>query len=445
MTFLEGGMELLAGLAAGATMIVADDAEHRDPEALAALMKRESVAQVTAVPSLVSALVDNAPDAVRSLTRLVCGGEPVSISLLQRLTAACAVTVGDGPELLNNIGSTETSGAVSRGRLSLPKPLVGSPVAGAQAYLLDDGLRPVPVGVVGELYYAGDQLARGYWKRAALTASRFVANPFGAEPGSRLYRSGDLGRWTEDGQLEFAGRADHQVQVRGFRVELAEVEAALAAASGVVAAAARTWEVHDGTSLAGYVVPQRLITDDAEKAAFAASVRAAVCTTLPGYMVPSSLSVLDTLPKTESGKLNRPGLPRPAVSTSGQTEPTRTDTERALAAVFADLLSTPDVGRFDDFFALGGDSILSVQLASRARAVGLAVNPRMVFENPTVEQLAAAIDELRALDALGDADSADVLDDSIKTRFEPMSTSGLSPADLAAVTQLWSKSRDGTS
>jgi mycobactin peptide synthetase MbtE len=445
MTFLEGGMELLAGLAAGATMIVADDAEHRDPEALAALMKRESVAQVTAVPSLVSALVDNAPDAVRSLTRLVCGGEPVSISLLQRLTAACAVTVGDGPELLNNIGSTETSGAVSRGRLSLPKPLVGSPVAGAQAYLLDDGLRPVPVGVVGELYYAGDQLARGYWKRAALTASRFVANPFGAEPGSRLYRSGDLGRWTEDGQLGFAGRADHQVQVRGFRVELAEVEAALAAASGVVAAAARTWEVHDGTSLAGYVVPQRLITDDAEKAAFAASVRAAVCTTLPGYMVPSSLTVLDTLPKTESGKLNRPGLPRPAVSTSGQTEPTRTDTERALAAVFADLLSTPDVGRFDDFFALGGDSILSVQLASRARAVGLAVNPRMVFENPTVEQLAAAIDELRALDALGDADSADVLDDSIKTRFEPMSTSGLSPADLAAVTQLWSKSRDGTS
>ncbi|MDT5277420.1 MAG: mycobactin peptide synthetase MbtE [Mycobacterium sp.] len=441
MTFLEGGMELLAGLAAGATMIMADDAEHRDPEALAALMKRESVAQVTAVPSLVSALVDNAPDSVRSLSRLVCGGEPVSASLLQRLTAACAVTVGEGPELLNNIGSTETSGAVSRGRLSPPNPLVGSPVAGAYAYLLDDGLRPVPVGVVGELYYAGDQLARGYWKRPALTASRFVADPFGAEPGGRLYRSGDLARWTEDGQLEFTGRADHQVQVRGFRVELAEVEAALAAADGVAAAAARTWEVHDGASLVGYVVPQRLITDDAEKAVFAASVRAAVTTTLPGYMVPSSLTVLDALPKTESGKLNRPGLPRPAVSTSGQIEPSRTDTERALAAVFADLLSTPDVGRFDDFFALGGDSILSVQLASRARAVGLAVNPRMVFENPTVEQLAAAVD---ALDALGDAASSDDVDHPGETRFEPMAASGLSPADLAAVTQLWSKSRDGT-
>jgi mycobactin peptide synthetase MbtE len=442
MTFLEGGMELLAGLAAGATMILADDAEHRDAEALAALMKRESVAQITAVPSLVSALVDSSPDTVRSLARLVCGGEPVSVSLLQRLTAACADGVGQGPELLNNIGSTETSGAVSRGRLSPPSPLVGSPVAGAQAYLLDDGLRPVPVGVVGELYYAGDQLARGYWRRPSLTASRFIANPFGAEPGSRLYRSGDLARWTEDGRLEFAGRADHQVQVRGFRVELAEVEAALAAADGVGAAAARTWEVHDGTSLAGYVVPQRAITEDTEKAAFAASVRAALSTALPGYMVPSSLTVLDAMPKTESGKLNRPGLPRPAVSTSGHTEPSRTDTERALATVFAELLSTPDVGRFDDFFALGGDSILSVQLASRARAVGLPVNPRMIFENPTPAQLAAAVD---ALEASGDGASPDNGADARETRFEPMTTSGLSATDLAAVTQLWSKSRDGTS
>jgi mycobactin peptide synthetase MbtE len=438
MTFLEGGMELLAGLAAGATMILADDTEHRDAEALGALMKRESVAQITAVPSLVSALVDSAPESVRSLARLVCGGEPVSSSLLQRLTAACADAGEHGPELLNNIGSTETSGAVCRGRLSPPSPLVGSPVAGAQAYLLDDGLRPVPVGVVGELYYAGDQLARGYWKRSALTSTRFVANPFAAEPGSRLYRSGDLARWTEDGRLEFAGRADHQVQVRGFRVELAEVEAALSAADGVAVAAARTWEMHDGASLAGYVVPQRLLNDDTDKAAFAAAVRAAASATLPGYMVPSTLTVLDALPKTESGKLNRPGLPRPAVNTSGHTEPARTGTEQALAGVFADLLSTSQVGRSDDFFALGGDSILSVQLAARARAVGLSVNPRMVFENPTVEQLAAAVD------ALGDAGDAASTGDVPETRFEPMTTSGLSATDLAAVTQLWSKSRDGT-
>lgn len=437
ITFLEGGMEMLAGLAAGATMILADDAEHRDPEALGDLMNRYSVAQVTAVPSLVSALADSRPDAVRALSRLVCGGEPVSASLLQRLVSVCA---DDGAtELLNNIGSTETSGAVSRGRLGLPNPLVGKPVPGAQAYLLDDGLRPVPVGVVGELYYAGDQLARGYWKRPGLTATRFIANPYGAEHGSRLYRSGDLARWTEDGRLEFVGRSDHQVQVRGFRVELAEVEAALATADGVAAAAARTWEVHGGTSLAGYVVPQRPIVDDVDKAAFAREVRAAIAATLPGYMMPSSLTVLDVLPKTESGKLNRPGLPRPAVSTGGLTEPTRTETERALAKVFAELLSTPDVGRFDDFFALGGDSILSVQLAARARAVGLAVSPRMIFENPTVQQLAAA------LDALGDGEADAERDDQpADVRFEPMSTSGLSSTDLAAVTQLWSSSREGT-
>jgi mycobactin peptide synthetase MbtE len=437
ITFLEGGMELLAGLAAGATMILADDAEYRNPEALGALMQRHSVAQVTAVPSLVSALVDSSPDALRALSRLVCGGEPVSTSLLQRLTAACADTEA-GPELLNNIGSTETSGAVSRGRLSSPIPLVGKPLPGADAYLLDDGLRPVPVGVVGELYYAGDQLARGYWKRPGLTATRFVANPYAAEPGTRLYRSGDLARWTEDGELEFVGRADHQVKVRGFRVELAEVEAALAAVEGVAAAAARTWEVQGSTTLAGYVVPQQPITGETQKADFAASVRAVVAATLPGYMVPSSLTVLDVLPKTDSGKLNRPGLPRPAVSTGGETEPPRTDTERALATVFAELLSTAEVGRFDDFFTLGGDSILSVQLAARARAAGLAINPRMVFENPTVQQLAAA------LDALGeDTDLVEQAPEPVDTSFEPMSTSGLSAADLAAVTRLWSTSRDG--
>jgi mycobactin peptide synthetase MbtE len=155
-------------------------------------------------------------------------------------------------------------------------------------------------------------------------------------------------------------------------------------------------------------------------------------------MVPSSLTVLDALPKTDSGKLNRPGLPPPTVSTSGETEPPRTDTERALAAVFAELLSTPKVGRFDDFFTLGGDSILSVQLAARARAAGLAVNPRMVFENPTVQQLAAALDALDEDDALIER-ALEPTDAS----FEPMSTSGLSPADLAAVTRLWATSRDG--
>jgi mycobactin peptide synthetase MbtE len=434
MTFLEGCMETLAGLAAGATTVLADDAEHRDPEALASLLRRHSIAQVTAVPSLVSAIVDRSPGALRSLTRLVCGAEPMTVSLLDRLLTACA---GE-PELLNNFGATETSGALVRGPLTPPVPILGKPTPDSQVYLLDEALNPVPVGVIGELYYAGGQLVRGYWKRSGLTASRFVANPYATEPGARFYRSGDRARWTDDGRLEFVGRVDHQVKVRGFRVELGEVEAALKAVAGVAAAAARTWEVADSTTLTGYVVPHQLLgspaMDDAGKAAFAGSVRAAAAAALPGYMMPSSITVLDAMPKTESGKLNRPGLPRPAVSTGGRTEPPRTDTEHALAAVFSDLLSTDDVGRFDDFFTLGGDSISSVQLAARARAAGLPVSPRMIFEHPTVQQLAAALDEVAA--------GAEQTEEATRdTNFAPMSASGLSDGELAALQATWGGAR----
>lgn len=429
MTFLEGCIETLAGLAAGATLIVADDAEHRDAEALAGLVERHSVVQVTGVASLVSALVDSAPDAVRGLRRLVCCGEPVGVSLLQRLVAC----VGDRPanniELLNAIGATETSGALIRGPLQLPTPTIGKPMEGSQVYLLDDALQPVPVGVVGELYYAGEQIARGYWKQPGLTASRFVANPFAAEPGSRFYRSGDRGRWTEDGQLEFVGRTDHQVKVRGFRVELAEVEAALKAADGVAVAAARTWDGPSGATLAGYVVAHEPVSDPA---AFVAAVRASVAATLPGYMTPSTISVLDEMPATESGKLNRPGLPRPEAHTTGTTEPARTATERTIATAMGQLLDVAEIGREDDFFALGGDSILSVQLAARLRAAGLTVDPRMIFESPTVASLADVIDA---------APHTGQVDDRPDTRHRPMSVSGLSAADLDALKSSWSKAR----
>lgn len=428
-TFLEGCMETLGGLAAGATTILADDAEHRDPEALAALVESHGVTQVTAVPTLISALVDSRPEALRSLDRLVCGAEPLTAALQERLLATYG---GDGGrELLNNFGATETSGALVRGPLTPPVPLLGTPMVDAQVYVLDDGLNPVPPGVVGELYYAGGQLVQGYWRRPGVTASRFVPNPFAEEPGARFYRSGDRARWTEHGRLEFVGRTDHQVKVRGFRVELGEVDEALKAVDGVAAAAARTWDGEASTTLAGYVVPRKPISDAAERAAFAARVRAEVGQALPGYMTPSSITVLDTLPKTESGKLHRPGLPRPAVSTAGHREPPCTDAERELAAIFVDLLPITDVGRFDDFFALGGDSILSVQLAARAREAGLPISPRLVFENPTVQLLAAAA-----------ASKAGGVDDTA-TRHAPMSASGLSAADLEAATRSWVAAQDG--
>ena len=423
MTFLEGSMETLAGLAAGATMILADDAEHRDADALCGLVRRHQIAQVTAVASLVSTIVDSSPDVVASLTRLVCSGEPVSVSLLQRLLAAAPDTV----ELLNNFGATETSGGLVRGPLSPPTPTLGAPTPGSAVYVLDAGLKPVPAGVVGELYYAGEQVVRGYWKRSSLTASRFVANPFAAEPGSRFYRSGDLARWTEDGRLEFVGRADHQIKVRGFRVELGEVEAALKAADGVAVAAARAWDSPSGTTLAGYVVGREPVAD---AAAFAGTVRAAISAKLPAYMVPATITVLDEMPKTESGKLNRPGLPPPVVHTAGG-EPPRTDTERILATAISGLLGVAEIGRGDDFFALGGDSILSVQLAARLRAMGRPMTARMIFEHPTVEALAAALDAAAAIEGQSDND----------VRYEPMTVSGLSGDELEALKESWAASR----
>ncbi|MBB3748256.1 mycobactin peptide synthetase MbtE [Mycolicibacterium sp. BK634] len=426
MTFLEGCIETLAGLVAGSTLIVADDAEHRDAEAIAGLIERHAVAQVTGVASLVSALVDSAPDAVRALRRLVTCGEPVNVSLLQRLVACVGDSSARTSELLNAIGATETSGALIRGPLDLPIPKIGAPMEGSQVYLLDDALQPVPIGVVGELYYAGEQIARGYWKQPGLTATRFIPNPYASEPGSRFYRSGDRGRWTDDGRLEFVGRTDHQVKVRGFRVELAEVEAALKAADGVAAAAARTWEGPGGASLAGYVVAHEPVSDPAE---FAAAVRASVAAALPGYMTPSTISVLEVMPATESGKLNRPALPRPEVHTTGTNEPARTDTERAVTGAMGQLLGVDGIGREDDFFALGGDSILSVQLAARMRAAGLTVDPRMIFDYPTVAALASAIDEQGESEVRAD------------TRHEAMSVSGLSAGDLDALKSSWSKAR----
>ncbi|KAA1431456.1 non-ribosomal peptide synthetase [Mycolicibacter arupensis] len=420
MTFLEGGMEMLAGLAAGATLILADDNEFRNPEALARLIVDERVAQVTAVASLISVLAES-EGTLRGLRRLVCSGEPVSADLLARLATA----LDPNAALLNNFGATETSGAAVRGELEPPTPKLGRPTPGSAAYVLDDALQPVPPGVVGEVYYAGPQIVRGYWKRPGLTSTRFVANPFSTTAGDRLYRSGDRARWSVDGVLEFVGRTDHQVKVRGFRVELAEVEAALRAASGVASAAARTWEQRGVTTLAGYVVPADPVDD---VAAFIAAVRAEVAAVLPGYMVPASLTVLEALPLTDSGKLNRPALPQPAVATRGESDPAVTPTEKTLVGICAELLGLEAIGRSDGFFELGGDSILSVQLAARARAAGLDVDPRMIFEHPTFGELAAAVDASESTPQAAD------------TAFEPMSVSGLSSDALADLTAAWGDS-----
>ncbi|MFE4519942.1 amino acid adenylation domain-containing protein, partial [Kitasatospora sp. NPDC056783] len=265
------------------------------------------------------------------------------------------------------------------------RPLVGRPLPNVRAYVLDGRLQPVPPGVSGELHLAGAQVARGYAGRPGLTAARFTADPYGP-PGTRMYRTGDLARWTADGRLEYLGRADDQVKVRGHRIEPGEIEAALLDLPEVAAAAVvAVPDAHGHHRLAAYLA-------FAEGAARpAADLRAALRRVLPDHLVPSSFTVLDALPLTTSGKLDRRALPAPEVDVrAGEFVAPRTPEEEALAAIWAEVLGVPRVGVTDNFFELGGDSILSIQAVSRARAAGLRIGSQDVFRHQTVADLAAA-------------------------------------------------------
>ncbi len=259
---------------------------------------------------------------------------------------------------------------------------IGSPIWNTRIYVLGSGLGPVPVGVVGELYIGGLGVARGYLGRFGLTAERFVADPYGG-PGSRMYRTGDLGRWRPDGVLEFVGRADAQLKLRGYRIEPGEIEAALCAVAGVSQAAVVAREDGAGQRrLVGYVVGA------AGCALEVGALRSAVAGRLPDHMVPSSIVVLDRLPLTPNGKLDRRALPAPELSGAGLRRLPRTPQEAILCGLFAEVLGVAGVGIDDNFFELGGDSIMSIQLVSRARQAGLLITARGVFQHQTVAALA---------------------------------------------------------
>ncbi|MEV4342456.1 amino acid adenylation domain-containing protein, partial [Streptomyces sp. NPDC049590] len=372
--------ELLCPLAAGGTVEVVADLP-----ALADGAGPRRAGLLSGVPSVVSRLIAGGTAPVRADT-VVLAGEALPAQTLHELRAALP-----GCRVANIYGPTEATVYATAwfagDRLPEQAPPIGTPVALTRAYVLDDALRPQPVGVTGELYLGGGGLARGYLNRPGLTATRFVADPFGA-PGERMYRTGDLVRRRADGALEYIGRTDQQVKVRGFRIELGEVEEALRGCAGVAEAAAVAATDGDGhRRLVGYVVPAPGQRTEPE------AVRRELGRALPDYMVPSTVVVLDALPLNPNGKLDRGRLPDPgpAVRAVRHVAP-RTPTERTLAAIWAEVLRAERIGVDDNFFELGGDSILSIQVVARARQEGLPLTSRDVYQHQTVAALARRAD-----------------------------------------------------
>ncbi|MGO1056271.1 amino acid adenylation domain-containing protein [Crossiella sp. CA198] len=372
--------EIFLPLVTGARLVIAEPGGERDSEYLLGLIARRRVTFAYIVSSMLDTMVrlDRFAEQAASLRHLWCGGEVFGPELFRRLRAKhdCHVIHGYGPAEAT-IGVSQESYPPGQ---DCGEMTIGVPNPNTQLYVLDHALNPVPAGVPGELYAGGLLLGRGYLLDPGQTASRFVANPF--TPGARLYRTGDLARWRADGRLEFLGRADNQVKIRGRRIELEEIEAALATHAAVRQAAVTVGQAPGGAQhLIGYCAVEAGLTETA--------LRAWLDQRLPGYLVPTVLVLLDALPLTRAGKVDRRALPEPAFAGAGYRAPD-TEAERVLCALFADLLSVARVGVDDSFFALGGDSILSVQLISRARAAGLSITARDVFEHPTVAALAAA-------------------------------------------------------
>ncbi|WP_302832566.1 non-ribosomal peptide synthetase [Streptomyces sp. GbtcB6] len=378
-------LDVAVTLAAGGTLAIASSDERLDPSALAGMVDACGVEVASVVPSLLGVLE---PGDVSGIGNWVLGAE--------RLEAGLAAKWRAGARVWNTYGPTEATVITTAVLLEEGitgedvAPAIGRPLPNVRTYVLDAYLRPVPAGVTGELYVAGDGLARGYVNRSDLTAERFVACPFGdggGGGGGRMYRTGDLARWLPDGsgQLAFVGRADEQVKIRGFRVELGEVEAVLAAHPGVRTAVATVREDRPGNPrLVGYVLPAG--SDDQGPAAEvnAGGVREFAAIRLPDYMVPSAVVVLDALPLTVNGKLDRAALPAPDPESDGSGLLPRTETEAMLCALFATVLGVDRVAADGNFFDLGGNSALAMHLAGRIRTeTGAELNLKQFFGDPT--------------------------------------------------------------
>ncbi|ATL25675.1 Siderophore biosynthesis non-ribosomal peptide synthetase modules, Bacillibactin synthetase component F [Streptomyces formicae] len=391
ISFDVSAQEILSTLLYGKTLALCPEDVRRDPDALAAWLDEYRVAELYA-PNLVVDAVCRAADEqgleLSALRHIAQAGEALTPGgAIQHFHAR-----RPGHRLHNHYGPTETHVVTAHTLADDParwpgSAPIGRPVGNTRAYVLDSGLRPVPVGTPGELHIAGAGLARGYWDRQDLTAERFVACPFG-NPGERMYRTGDLARWNREGELEYLGRVDDQVKIRGFRIEPGEVEACLGGHPDVARAAVVVREDTPGDKrIVAYVVPVDGAALDTE------ALRTHTAGTLPEYMVPSAVLVLPALPLTTNGKLDRRALPVPQYGTDHGGRAPRSPREELLCGLFAEVLGVAEVSIDDDFFALGGHSLLVTRLVNRIRAtLSAELSVRQVFESPTVAALSTALD-----------------------------------------------------
>ncbi|MGH4004609.1 MAG: amino acid adenylation domain-containing protein, partial [Pseudonocardiaceae bacterium] len=377
--------ELWVPLLNGGHVVVAPPIEL-DAGVLRRMISEHGVTGLWLTAGLFRLIVQEEPDCLAGVREVWTGGDVVPAAAVRRVLAACPDLV-----VVDGYGPTETTTFASSHRMRGNEPVpeavpIGRPLDNMRVYVLDSESRPVPIGVAGELHIAGAGLARGYWSQPGLTAQRFVANPFGPA-GSRMYRSGDVVRWTAQGELEFVGRTDEQVKIRGFRIELGEVEAALACHEQVAEAVTVARADDAGRKrLVAYLVPRGPAAPDP------AALREFLNLTLPDFMVPSVFVTMATLPLNANGKLDRRSLPAPDWQPAdlGYVA-ARTSVEQALARIWAEVLGVERAGVNDNFFELGGDSILSIQVVSRARQAGLRLRSKDIFLHQTIAVLAPLV------------------------------------------------------
>ncbi len=386
-----GNTMIFPSLTTGGCLHVIAGERAASPDALADYFARHAIDCLKIVPSHLAALLSaDEPARVLPRQRLILGGEaatPALVTRVQALAPQCRI--------FNHYGPTETTVGVLTHPIDDMERIIplGRPLPNTRVYILDTAMQPAPVGIPGELYIGGDQVARGYIHRPDLTAERFVPNPHAGpdRQAARLYRTGDRVRWRDDGAVEFLGRTDDQVKIRGYRVEPSEVAVTLAQHPAVTAAVALAVEDERGEKrLAAYVVPSDLNSADDLLPSLMAFLRQS----LPEHMLPSAIVPVDALPLTANGKIDRRALPAPRFvptgSAIGYVAP-RTDVEATLAAIWEEILGLERVGVHDNFFELGGDSIASIRVLARAHRAGFRLTPRIIFEHPTIAELAARI------------------------------------------------------